>query len=760
MSRRSTALRGLGGLLCAAAAGCGAEGEAPRPAGAGVAAIGPGGGLDLLLDAESWTWRRRALHVADEATVAAQQRRAVRVFDEELPVGGWVQLTPALLERTGQSVEDGAALWIAGTRKKIDSRHGFAAAAVRDPGRTLRRREDAGARWRAGEYAVSASGVGVALPVGEVPGTGLRVDYPIAPVDLAATVVDLRRLQSGSPEVCAVTIGSDQRPALVLATRAIAERSLRLPEGAVLELALCVPSRLASSDGWLHRDPEPPNGLGLRVWFSTGDGPRQLCAEHEMAAGAVDRYVDVRVDLGARGGQTGALAFEVYALDAGAGVPSRGDLLFVAGARVASATAAVGGSALVLLLDTLRADALGCYGQELAISPWLDAFAASGVRFAQARSSSSWTLPAHASLFTAMHPSEHGVCVATDRLERGFTTLAEVLRAAGWRTAAFTDGGYVAPSFGLGQGFQRFDSGGGGVQGVLAEARAWIDAGTGPYFAFVQTYEVHDPYDPPEDLRRRWVEPYDGPLPERVHFLDLVRLLESGEASAADARYAHQLYLAEVAYTDGVVGSHLDALRAAPGADDLLLVVASDHGEEFLEHGGFGHRETLYEEQLWIPLLLHHPQHFASGAVVSEPVLLLDVAPTVLEVLGVAAPVEWSGISLTRPATPRALFWTLEHSIRPELTPCQSVIWGTQKWITAPDGFHQPWRATAGGDELYDLDTDPGERSDRWRAEHTDDWRSRLEAMLARFPDRRTGEGGGEATPSPAEVERLKGLGY
>ena len=175
---------------------------------------------------------------------------------------------------------------------------------------------------------------------------------------------------------------------------------------------------------------------------------------------------------------------------------------------------------LVLLLDTLRADRLGCYGWERAHTPHLDALAGRGVRFDQAIAGAPWTLPSHATLFTSNYVSEHGLWADDHRLPDSFVTLAENLRDHGYRTLAVSEGGFVRPSYGLAQGFDSFQVEHKDVAKTFARALDRIDLAASdgaPYFAFVQTYQVHSPYDPPSGHREELVREYEGSLPEAVN---------------------------------------------------------------------------------------------------------------------------------------------------------------------------------------------------------------------------------------------------
>jgi len=338
-------------------------------------------------------------------------------------------------------------------------------------------------------------------------------------------------------------------------------------------------------------------------------------------------------------------------------------------------------SLLVVSLDTLRADRIGRVVNGRSITPRLDAFAAQSTVFRRASSTSSYTLPAHVSLFTGQHVTTHGMFHPSRRLHRERSpTFTELLAAAGYRTAAFTAGAMLNAEFcGLHRGFDEYSEADPMVSdcdplpervprwyapeynaAVFAahdlESRVlpWIEGrGGAPFFAFVHTYLVHD-YHPDEehhDLVQRPamakdLVPADAapPLWEReagatgVTSTTLTQLDPSDPGSflrERDLPYVESLYDATVAQADAEFGRLLDSLERSGQADRTLVLVLSDHGEEFLEHGGLSHARTLYEEVLRVPCILRVPGR--EPAVVDERIDLADLAPTLLALLGMPA---------------------------------------------------------------------------------------------------------------------------
>ena len=310
-------------------------------------------------------------------------------------------------------------------------------------------------------------------------------------------------------------------------------------------------------------------------------------------------------------------------------------------------------------LDTVRADALSCYatplGQIAPSTPHLDALAAGGIRFARAFASSPNTAPSHATLFTGLLPMAHQVAnlASPDRgtpaLAPGLVTLAERFSDAGYETLALTDDGPLGNSWQLLAGFERRRV---RYQDVARKARIaieWLEDREDPRppFLFFHTYQAHQPFLPPADFEQRFAGDYAGPLRERVSELRNTRrigeientgrdLMLGREAfDAADIAYLRALYLAEVAYTDQALGGLLDTLPDGtdPKHPEWIVNVTADHGEEFGEHGHFGHAQ-LYQETLHVPWILSLGDSPRSGLVFEPEVGLVDVAATLLDAAG------------------------------------------------------------------------------------------------------------------------------
>jgi arylsulfatase A-like enzyme len=608
-------------------------------------------------------------------------------------------------------------------------------------------------------YLFAPQGVCLLYPESE-PGAPVdaRVTYWV-PSDLVLREVRSFLREAGEPlEREALELGSVRRHGIRLTPGLSLARSLEVPPtGGELVLAFGAEARGWEAEGEvLVETSGTSDGVGLRV-FVEHAGEEQLAHETFHAPERFGSWESLRIDLEPWSGRSVRVRLEpLPSADGGDDVLEDFALLaeplFVP--HVPEAEHAPG--IVLIVVDTLRADALSCYGAPREVSPAIDALARSGVRFEEVRSTSSWTLPAHASLFTASMTTEHGTNAWTDRLPRDRTTLAEVFRDAGYRTAAFTEGVYLTPSYGMDQGFDSFDHGSRSVRETIDKGRAWLEEVRGPFFLFLHTYEVHSPHSPPEPFRARFVRDYDGPLPAVPPYTDRLDELLGRAPEERDVRYLRDLYAAEIAYADSVLGELFHDLEERKFFERGLLALTSDHGEEFYEHGGFAHRTTLYEEQVRIPLIFRGT--WAEGRLDrarTRPARIVDVAPTLLEAADLPQPAEWSGISLSahaaeRPQLLSLIALDLEHRL------CR--LDGPKKWIgPAPDADAEVLARSR--IELYDLERDPAEQRDLFAAELRSAFLERMRELLARFAPLRRGSAE-ELDLSSEERNRLRAMGY
>ena len=403
---------------------------------------------------------------------------------------------------------------------------------------------------------------------------------------------------------------------------------------------------------------------------------------------------------------------------------------------------------LLISIDTLRADRLGCYGYERDTSPALDRFAAErAVRFAAAVAESPWTVPSHVTLLSGLHPISHGVRLPDLAPGPDVPLLAELLTDAGYSTVALTDGGWLSEAWGFDRGFQRFQALDQDFDATVDQALAFVEersAVEGPWFAFLHTYDVHCPYDPPAPFAERFQGPGAEPIEVagkcgNPHYNGM-------ELTAGQIQTLSDHYDGGVAWVDQALGRLLSRLAEAGALENTVVVVTSDHGEELGEHGSIGHERTLSALSLAIPLLIAVPGGVAG---VSEgPASLADVVPTLLELCSVPAPEGLDGVSLV----PR-----LAGDPAPaEAGRLSELAWQTSL-VSWNDGAHHlvldPREAGVprlSGARGPDSEADDGHVRDLTRRIET------LRAALERGARRPIPAGG----LSEAQLERLRALGY
>ncbi len=440
---------------------------------------------------------------------------------------------------------------------------------------------------------------------------------------------------------------------------------------------------------------------------------------------------------------------------------------------------------LLISIDTLRADRLGSYGFDAPTSPALDQLAANGVRFANAISPSNWTLPAHISLFTSQSVGSHGIVDDRTSLSAEALTLTEVLADQGYQTAAFASWVYLNPKFGFEQGFEEYylqldpdrislaDGGGAfDARRVVDAAEHWLySTDASPLFLFVHLFDPHLGYTPPPPYDQMYTGEYSGPL-DGTYETAKTRILGMNESvpplDPADRQHLDGLYQGEVRFVDDQVQRLVQAFEARSPESGSLIVVVADHGEEIGDHGSLeGHGWTLYEEVVRVPMIWRFPGGAHQGRVIEQPVGLIDVAPTLLDFLGVRSAPQFQGQSLlplilgeeASPA-PRLIFsdsggrlGIFKRSVR---GPRFKLI---ETRDTGQNLFGVPIQA---GYELYDLHADPGERQNLFRPDHpaARHLLRALEQQLVRDSSLRGQVETGAVELSEEERKMLESLGY
>lgn len=363
---------------------------------------------------------------------------------------------------------------------------------------------------------------------------------------------------------------------------------------------------------------------------------------------------------------------------------------------------------LVILVDTIRADHVGCMGYHRNTTPVIDSLAAVGTLFTACQGQSSWTLPAMTTILSGLNAREHGAGRRYDALygvSASIPWMPHIFKNEGYETGAFFNVLFMGSDFGFHRGFDHFDcpapAPGGQPRNAGDTADAflrWLDdvPADRPFFAAVHFFDPHIPYSPPEPWNGMFTDPgYEGVYSEAWGGVSELNAVHFGRDTIPPDGLANliALYDGEIAYTDMQIGRLAGGLRAKGLSENTLIVVVGDHGEEFMEHGGMDHGRTLYQEICHVPLVFCGPG-VPRGETVHTLVAQLNIMPTVLDLCGIATP----GQSLFSPGfaavpVPAGDVLWREGDLASLVFEGKKLIWGVDEDFT----------------EQYDLSVDPGE---------------------------------------------------
>lgn len=520
------------------------------------------------------------------------------------------------------------------------------------------------------------------LCTGNVPGGGR-----------AGLAVDWVRVAPAGEEVSETT----PPDAATLTETVSGQAAVRIPDGLRLGWAL-----------------EVPEGARLRGVVTGGAGARLEVVAHvdgaeprvvaRVAAGAEPAPMDVdlgpvagrvtRLDLVAAGGEVRVVRPAVVTLD----VRQRPEWKRPR-------------NVLVYLIDTLRADKLSPYNPETRVrTPGLSRFLEGATTMARAQTQENWTKPSVATLLSSLMPWEHTAVRGESVLPASVTLLPEVLKERGFHTGSFIANGYVSDRFGFRQGWDTYrnyirEGRRTPAQYVAADVLEWLDdrPTDEPFFLYVHTIDPHVPYRPPEEFLAMYADgPYDGP----VDFRRDATLLENIKLGrirlrARDRERLEALYDGEISYHDVHFAAILDGLTRRGLDRDTMVVITSDHGEEFWDHGSVGHGHNVYQELLHVPMFVRLPGVTDGLRAVDAPVGLVDVMPTILDALGQEIPEDIAGESF--------LPLLLGQDVP---APRFAVSGFMDGWRTIVLGRTKLIQRTADHFMLHDLVEDPGEQRD------------------------------------------------
>lgn len=415
---------------------------------------------------------------------------------------------------------------------------------------------------------------------------------------------------------------------------------------------------------------------------------------------------------------------------------------------------------ILISIDTLRADHLGCYNYPRNTSPSVDKLRKNAVLFRRCMAQSPSTLTSHGSMLTSLIPSHHGAYFTRGQaLPDNIKTMAELLKEKGYQTVSFNDGGQIAPKFGLNQGFDIYESMSAKLHArylhfyrIVNKSMKWLDQNPGEkFFFFLHTYETHHPYTPKKRHLKLFETGYKGDLPRDIQ-VELIEQINKGEIKLTDEDKQHIIntYDAEIRSMDESLGLLIKYLKEKKLYDKTLIIFTSDHGEEFGEHGTWAmHSHTLFNDQLHVPLVIKLPDSKFAARKVDHLVRSIDILPTVMDLLGEKLSKDFEGISLVpfmKGIPPKKLTFAIsQRDMQKTYVPAYWSIM-TRKWKVYDS-------------KLYDLLDDPGELKDV-SGSH-DELKTNLVMYALKYIKRRQAKSTAKKIHlDDALREKLKSLGY
>jgi arylsulfatase A-like enzyme len=376
---------------------------------------------------------------------------------------------------------------------------------------------------------------------------------------------------------------------------------------------------------------------------------------------------------------------------------------------------------VILGIDTLRHDHLGCYGYGRNTSPVIDDLAKEGVLFENCIAASPWTLPSFASVFTSLYPSQHGAVHFRKSMRADCPTLAGILKNAGYATGAIINAPYLKRKFKMDRGFDFYNMPEEirNADDTTEDALAWIDqVADQPFLIFVHYFDPHLPYSPPAPYDTIFDPDYAGTmknvyLPKHLPAYRRAEFEQMKSISEDDWNHIRALYDGEVAFTDQAIGKFIDALAERGLDDNTLVVILSDHGEELYDHGGFEHGHSLYNEVIKVPLIFYLPDKLPGDMRIGKQVRLIDVAPTILDLLGIDPDPGFEGVSVEALLeNPHANVAAEGTMLPPEVAYAEALLYGPERKSVVAYPWKLVYQVTTGEKSCFNLAEDPGEHRD------------------------------------------------
>jgi arylsulfatase A-like enzyme len=431
-------------------------------------------------------------------------------------------------------------------------------------------------------------------------------------------------------------------------------------------------------------------------------------------------------------------------------------------------------SVAIVIIDTLPSGHAGAYGYPRSTTPNLDRLCRDAVRFEHAVAPSPWTLPSMASILTGLYPNQHFAGWSVNprseevrvlaKLRRDTPTMAGYFRERGYRTGGFFCNPFTHPTYGMDKGFHAYDYTPGDnsnirkADQVVSDAIEWLSSGDGrPFFLVLHFFDPHLDYDPPPDLAEAFIGDYKGEM--RAPFSPTtLRLIRRGEelTDEDDREFVKGLYDAEVLGSDRALGAFIEHLKKADLYNRTLVVVTSDHGEEFWEHGSFEHGHSLFREVVEVPLVIKFPgiaSWLTRGETVKKYVSLVDIFPTMVEFMGWPEPRGLPGISL---CPSLGMIYVPDHAVV-----SMNPLYGKDELVALYQNESKIIVERQRGDMMiFNLASDPREYNDLYgKVELPIDIESRVNEIKAILVDMKN-QDLEPSQPDRETIEQLKSLGY
>lgn len=504
---------------------------------------------------------------------------------------------------------------------------------------------------------------------------------------------------SSSPYLIRGKVFFSERLSLLLPPPGVASLNISIPEKAVLRFGV----------GMDMFDIENSSvSSELTVTFSEENGD-----DYEIYKGSIDpswfletqSWIEMEKDLSPLGNKSGRLIFKT-SQSGSANESDIPNLFLISNPKILTPKRSSQPNVILLSIDTLRSDHLGLYGYGKPTSPFLDRFASESVVFQRAVAQAPETLPSHMAIMTSLFPGVHRMVKASppSRLSSTLPVWSQIMKSIGYQTAGYTSGAEVSPIYGFNRGMEVYSSK--WERSEIAfnkKGVRWIARTMGhPFFLFLHTYDVHTPYEPPP--------PYDTMFGS-TDFKSRDEAAKKGMDALTrfNRNQKVALYDGEIRYVDSQIQRFMSRLKELDVYDNSLIIIASDHGEEFMEHGRLArHGHTLYNELLFVPLIIKFPKGKWGGTVINDPVESVDIMPTVLDFLETPSPKHIQGISLLNaiknggsPSTP---------AVKKRSVFSERLIQGSDLEVSVQTLTEKYYHRVVQSDEFYDISKDPLEQ--------------------------------------------------